>query len=279
MFDAEAMYSCNAGSKNQQSHMKALGAGNSGKWRPKNAGALRIDHAMGLRRLFLIPPGARPESGAYVSYPFEDLLGILTLESQRNRCVVIGEDLGTIPEGFRHMMGTAGALSYRVFYFEKEGDRFKRPDEYPELALACATTHDLPTIAGFWAGLDIEHRTDLGLLPSDSTAEKLLHERALDRMRLHDRLVDEGLLDPGSPASPAALREAVHRFISRTRSTLAMFQAEDVAGELEQANLPGTTGERHPNWRRKLPLPLEAFPEDPRWLALARALRDERGER
>ena len=113
--------------------------------------ALRIDHVMGLMHLFWIPADGNPADGAYVKYPFEDLLAILALESQRNRCLIVGEDLGTVPDGFRERMADANVLSYRVLYFEKDGDRFKRPDEYPGLALACVTTHDLATLAGLLA--------------------------------------------------------------------------------------------------------------------------------
>jgi 4-alpha-glucanotransferase len=154
-----------------------------------------------------------------------------------------------------------GVLSYRVLWFEKrwqEDGSFLAPHEYPEQALATASTHDLPTIAGFWAGNDIQHRADLGLLPSETIAEKLIHERALDRLHLRDRLAAEGLAAKCMPLAPADLRDAVHEFIARTRSVLAMVQIDDILGEGEQANLPGTTTE-HPNWRRRLPVPIESW--------------------
>ncbi len=141
----------------------------------RHAGALRIDHVMGLLHLFWIPAGRKPDSGAYIHYPFEDLLAVLALESHRNKCLVVGEDLGTVPEGFRERMAAANVLSYRVLYFEKDGDRFKQPDEYPNLALACVTTHDLATLAGFWQEADIDLKRELSLYP-DAAAEK--NERA-----------------------------------------------------------------------------------------------------
>jgi (1->4)-alpha-D-glucan 1-alpha-D-glucosylmutase len=221
----------------------------------RHAGALRIDHAMGLQRLFLIPAGAPPEAGAYVSYPFEDLLGILTLESRRNRCVVIGEDLGTVPEGFRDRMGAAGALSYRVFYFEKEGDRFKRPDEYPHLALACPTTHDLPTLKGYIEGRDIALRLQLRRFASEQAQRTAGEERDCDRRLLTEALEAEGLLPSGAslgdPTHLPALIDAVHRYLARSSACLFVAQLDDLFNETDQINLPGTVFE-HPNWRRKL---------------------------
>ena len=135
----------------------------------RHAGGLRIDHVMGLMHLFWIPAESSPATGAYVNYPFEELMGILALESQRNRCLIVGEDLGTVPAGFRERMADANVLSYRVLYFEKDGDRFKRPEEYPGLALACVTTHDLATLQGFWRGADLELKRRLKLYPSEGS--------------------------------------------------------------------------------------------------------------
>jgi len=224
----------------------------------RHAGALRIDHAMGLQRLFLIPAGAPPEAGAYVRYPFEDLLGILALESHRNRCVVIGEDLGTVPEGFRERMGRADALSYRVLYFEKEGDRFKRPDEYPQLSLACATTHDLPTVKGYIEGRDLALRLRLGLFASEETKHLVGDERARDRRGLAEALRAEGLLpgdadldDPECTAMLPAIIDAAHAYLARSTACLFVTQIDDLLAESDQINLPGTVFE-HANWRRKL---------------------------
>jgi len=248
----------------------------------RHAGALRIDHAMGLRRMFWIPAGATPESGAYVRYPFEDLLGILALESQRNRCVIVGEDLGTVPEGFRERMAEAAALSHRVFYFEKEGDRFRRPDEYPALALACASTHDLPTLRGFMEGNDLAQRFEHGLYRTEQARRTEGDERRHDRWLLLKALEAEGLLPPGvDPERPdevamtPALLDAVHLFMARSEACLFIAQIDDLFGEAEQVNLPGTSFER-PNWRRKLSRDLESLAANPQISALAQGLEEAR---
>jgi (1->4)-alpha-D-glucan 1-alpha-D-glucosylmutase len=245
----------------------------------RSAGALRIDHAMGLRRMFWVPVGEDPVSGAYVRYPHEDLLGILALESHRHRCVVIGEDLGTVPEGFRERMAAAGTLSYRVIYFEKDADRFKRPAEYSGLSLACASTHDLPTLVGFWEERDLTLRKRLGLYASEEA--QLEEDRARDRDRrlLLQALAAEDLLpasvDPERPGETAMTRElmhAVHAYLARSPACLLMVQIDDLLGEADQINLPGTVSER-PNWRRKLSCELEDVAADATVRALAEALR------
>lgn len=222
----------------------------------RHAGAVRIDHVMGLQRLFWIPRGMRGTDGAYVRYPFHDLLRIIALESQRNRCIVIGEDLGTVAEGFREALQAAGILSYRVLFFERRDDgSFKRPDEYPAGALVTASTHDLPTVAGFHAGRDIDWRQQLGHYPDESAAADARAERAGAR-----RLLEEAL---GSAAmSGSDPHAAPHLYLASTPSRLLIVQTEDLLGELEQPNLPGTHDE-HPNWRRKLSVPLsEIFERD-----------------
>jgi 4-alpha-glucanotransferase len=248
----------------------------------RSAGALRIDHAMGLRRMFWIPVGEDPSSGAYVRYPHEDLLGILALESHRNRCVVIGEDLGTVPEGFRERMAAAGALSYRVIYFEKQADRFKRPAEYPGLSLACVSTHDLPTLVGFWEKRDLTLRKRLGLYPSEELQLEEDRVRDRDRRLLLQALAAEGLLpasvDPEAPEEAAMTRElmrAVHAYLARSPTCLLMVQIDDLLGEADQINLPGTVSER-PNWRRKLSCELEELAADPAVRAVAEMLRHAR---
>lgn len=248
------------------------------------AGAIRIDHVMGLMRLFWVPPESKPSEGAYVRYPFEDLLGILALESQRNRCLVIGEDLGTVPDEVRNALKSMGVLSYRLFYFEREADgRFKVPHDYPDQALVAVSTHDLPTLSGYWRGRDLAVRTDLGLFPEDSLREGQIVTRAQDRARLLIALERQDMLPKGIGVDPASAPEmtaelvnAIHLYLARTPSKILMFQLEDVFGQLEQVNLPGTM-EQYPNWRRKLPLDLEVLMEDPRIESLARVLRRERG--
>ena len=233
----------------------------------RHAGILRIDHVMGLQRLYWIADGSPATDGAYVSYPFHDLLRLVALESRRQRCAVVGEDLGTLPEGFRETMRTANALSYRVFIFERgEGARYAPPRDYPVLAAASAATHDLATLKGFWLGRDIEWRERLGLYPDQAAAAIEMAERRRDRHLLLEALAAEGLLPPerfaeflatdDTPTYTAELGEAIHTFLARSRARLMLVQLEDVAGESEQANLPGTT-EDHPNWQRRLSLRLE----------------------
>jgi (1->4)-alpha-D-glucan 1-alpha-D-glucosylmutase len=250
----------------------------------KYAGALRIDHVMSLMRLYWVPPGLRGDEGAYVTYPLDDLLGILALESQRNRCLVVGEDLGTVPGEVRQALHELGVLSYKLFYFERSADGgFQPPAHYPEQSLVAATTHDLPTLAGFWKGEDIDLRTQLDLYPSEALRVEQIADRQEDRQRLLRALAQEGLLpesmndDAANRADlPPALVTAILRYLARSPAKITLLQAEDMLGELEQANLPGTT-DQHPNWRRKLSLNLEAWPDDPRVRAIAEGLAAERG--
>ncbi len=246
----------------------------------RHTGALRIDHVMGLARLFWVPAGARPADGAYVQYPFADLLGLLALESHRHRCMVIGEDLGTVPDALRATLAENAVLSYRVLIFERDaGGAFKPPDAYPPEVLASASTHDLPTLAGWWAGKDIALRADHGLLPSEDERGSQARERADDRMRLLAALGNAGLMPAGAgydeiagqSAMGASLATAAQTYLALTPSRLAVVQLEDLLGMLDQSNLPGTTDE-YPNWRRKLTLPLERWPEDERVAALVAAL-------
>lgn len=233
----------------------------------RHAGVLRIDHAMSLQRLYWVPSGNPATAGAYVNYPFGDLLRLVALESHRHRCAVIGEDLGTVPEGFRDHMREAAVLSYRVLMFERRADGgFIPPGHYPELAAASAATHDLATLKGFWLGRDLEWRQSLGLYPNGEAAAGEAAERRRDRRLLLEALAGEGLLAPerfaaflpddATPVYAAELGEAMLAYLARSRARLMLVQLEDVSGEVEQANLPGTT-DAHPNWRRRLPAALE----------------------
>ena len=234
-----------------------------------HAGALRIDHVMGLMRLFWIPAGAKPAEGAYVHYALEEMLAILALESHRNRCLVIGEDLGTVPDEVRAALARYGVLSYRLLWFERDGQgEFRPPAELPREALVAATTHDLPTLAGWWRGTDLELRRGLGQFPDESTCEALRAARAADRARLA-RALERAGLEP--PDSEAGLAKAVHAYLAAAPSRVMMVQLEDLLGVDEQANLPGTTDEQ-PNWRRKLPLALEDMAGDARAAALGARL-------
>lgn len=251
------------------------------------AGALRLDHVMGLMRLYWAPPGEDARSGAYLNYPLNDLLGILALESTRNRCLIVGEDLGTVPDAVRGALHDLGVLSYRLFYFERNYGQenhgaFKAPHEYPAQALVAGSTHDLPTLAGFWQGADIELRTRLGLYPTDEQRCRQIEERAQDKARLLATLDQAGLLpddvsaDPANvPEMTASLLRAIHRFLARTPSQLFMLQAEDLLKQRDQANLPGTV-DQHPNWQRKLNLDIEEWVSNSDIKAMTEALSAER---
>jgi glycogen operon protein len=218
----------------------------------RHAGMLRIDHAMGLERLFLIPEGAGPADGAYLSYPLDDLIGHLALESQRAGCMVIGEDLGTVPEGFRDRMTRANIQGMRVLWFERDGPRVRPPESYPALSVACVATHDLATLAGWWQGADIAERLMLGLLTLAKAGEAIAARREENRGMI-DALLAAGLI-PSAPSEDAPLSDtiaaAVHALIGGAGSVLAHAQFDDLVGETVQTNLPGTDTER-PNWRLK----------------------------
>jgi (1->4)-alpha-D-glucan 1-alpha-D-glucosylmutase len=222
----------------------------------RHAGAIRIDHAFQLQRLFLIPRGASATEGAYVAYPFEALLAVLRLESHRHRCLVIAEDLGTGPEGFSDAIMASGILSYRVLSFEREGDGgFKPPEVYPAEALAVITTHDLPTFRGWVRGLDVDLRQTLALFDPE-TAERERGARREEIRRFSEALTAQGLPAEGPDGEPTL--EAAMRYLARSRSGLVGLQIEDAAGELNQPNLPGVDGV-HPNWRRRLGQTLDAI--------------------
>jgi 4-alpha-glucanotransferase len=243
----------------------------------RHAGALRIDHVMGWQRLFLIPSGASASEGAYLRFPLNDLLAIAALESQRNQCVLIGEDLGTVPAGFRERMAAANVLSCRILYFERDGDCFRRPREFPKLAAVSATTHDLATLRGYWAGEDIAAKAHLGIL-TDDDASKLRDDRARDKRLLVQALVDESLiqgLGEDAPWSPQ-LAAAIQAYLARSRSLLFMVQLDDLASEIRQVNLPGSTAD-YPNWRRRLGRSLQEMTSDPEISQMIAAIAGERG--
>jgi 4-alpha-glucanotransferase len=210
----------------------------------RHGGALRIDHVMRFFRLYWIPDGMDAASGAYVRDYAEDLLGILALESVRGKFVVVGEDLGTVADEVRQKLGETGVLSYRVLWFSKRQDgSFQRPDEYPQQAAVSTTTHDLPTVAGFAAGRDIEARREAGLI-----SESEYHERAASRAQEKANL-DDALRQAGFESDPIG-------FLLSTPCALAIVNQEDLTGEMDQQNLPGTTHE-YPNWRRKMKVAVE----------------------
>ena len=194
----------------------------------RHAQVLRIDHVMGLQRLYWVPSGQSAQSGAYVRYPLDDMLGILALESHRNRCMVIGEDLGTLPNGFRERMAAAKVLSYRLSMFERYPDGlFRRPVTYPQLAVATFGTHDLPTIRSWWEGHDIEVRRTLGLT-TEVEAGREAEERQADRQLLLAALRDQQLLGPDQEKLEDLdeLVMAVQRFVARNSISIDVRQPD-----------------------------------------------------
>ena len=187
---------------------------------------------------------------------------------------MIGEDLGTVPEGLRETLADTGVLSYRVLPFEREGPRFKPPQAYPPLAWACVATHDLPPLAGWWDGLDIAERLSLRLMSAEE-AQRAHAERLADKQALIEALAED---DPTSASFDAAnamtpdLAASIHAFVARTPSLLAMAQVEDLAGERTAINLPGTDRERA-NWRRRIATPLDQLLETPSAQAILAAIR------
>lgn len=226
----------------------------------RHAGALRIDHVLGFFRLFWIPEGGTAADGAYVRYPADDLFGILALESVRHRAVVVGEDLGTVPEEAGPALARWGVLSSKVLIFERDRDgRFLSPTTYPPLSLATANTHDMSPLAGYWDGRDIDTRVDVGLLSSDE-AERAREARERERIALLERLAEDDVLPyPIAPASPADLRAAVHELLCRSPAQLVGFALDDIAGELDAVNVPGVGPETHASWMRKMRQPLEVI--------------------
>jgi 4-alpha-glucanotransferase len=225
----------------------------------RHGGALRIDHVMRLFRLYWIPDGFDATCGAYVRDNAEDLLRVLALESVRNRVVIIGEDLGTVEPEVRQALERFGILGYRLLYFERTEDGgYKRPEEYPRQALVSSTTHDLPTLAGFWSGRDIDARHQAGVLGDGDAYERAKRERQRDKQRMLDHLFSAGLLPDTHhrvaadiPELTGEIHNAITEFLASTPSMLLTLNQEDLTKEPEQQNLPGTV-HQYPNWRRKM---------------------------
>jgi (1->4)-alpha-D-glucan 1-alpha-D-glucosylmutase len=244
------------------------------------AGALRIDHVMGLSRLYWVPAGMKPDQGAYVRYPLDDLLGILALESHRSRCMVIGEDLGTVSDELRKRLAESEVLSYRLLMFEREAARFRAPGEFPRRALVAWGTHDLPTFTGWWEEGDLRIRAAIGLLDEEGLRRER-EQRGQDRRALVAALAAEGLADADMPCdgrATEALCDVLQAYLARTPAAVLVAQMEDVLGVAEQSNVPGTT-DQHPNWRRKLPVAVEAWGRDERFRRVTRMLAETRGGR
>jgi 4-alpha-glucanotransferase len=208
------------------------------------AGAVRIDHVLGLMRLFVIPHGLTAAGGAYLRLPFADMLAVVAEESRHWRCIVIGEDLGTVPEGFRDQIADWGIWSYLVMMFERD-DRgaFRTIDHYLTNALVTFNTHDLSTYAGWRSFGDLKTKRGLGIDPGETDDARWHALAMLDNVLRHHTIDRNDLY-------------AVANFLARTKSRLLAISLEDLLGVVDQPNIPGTVDE-HPNWRRRLPVPLE----------------------
>jgi len=212
----------------------------------RHAGAVRLDHILGLNRVFMVPLGLPAAAGAYVHFPFQQLLRVIAEESNRCRCIVVGEDLGTVPEHFRATVARWGLWSYRVMLFEREPDgRFKPPEAYPAEAVATFNTHDMPSFRGWLTGYDLAVKRAIGFDPGESDESRAWAQQML-RAMLAERA---GAYAPDDFAAVAA-------FLAATPSRLAVVALDDVLGVLDQINIPGTVAQ-HPNWRRKLPVAIE----------------------
>ena len=220
----------------------------------RNAGGVRIDHVMGLVRLWLVPDGAPATEGVYLSYPTDDLLALLRLESRRHAAIVIGEDLGTVPFGLRERLAREGVAGLRVLQFERNLDRFNPPDWYPATAVAMTATHDTATIDGWWRGRDIAARAELEQLPPGQTSAQCETARAHERDMAWRAFVEARVADGPQPVSDDSGRalDAATRFVAQTPAALAILPLEDALGLRDQPNMPGTTTE-YPNWRRRYP--------------------------
>lgn len=222
-------------------------------------GGVRIDHVMGLSRLWLIPDGGGAKDGAYVSFPSEDLLRLIALESQRDKKIVVGEDLGTVPHGLRETLSGAGLAGMRVLLFERDWEGYRKPEHYSPDAIAMPTTHDTPTLRGWRRSLDIEHRARLDLLPPDHPEEIAKQQRSDDVAALDHALEiqarNTGYADQlgiryeeGSGRDETEFVAAAIAYTAQSQAPFVAIPLEEITAQLEQPNLPGTSIE-HPNWQ------------------------------
>lgn len=247
-----------------------------------HCGALRMDHAMSLMRLWWCPPGHTADHGAYVNYPFRELLGLLKLESVRNRCLVIGEDMGVVPPEFRDALVKSSIFTNKMFYFEKDQrGRFQPPSTYDARSLAMLTNHDVPTLASWWVASDLELRQSLNLLEEGADFAEILAQRDMEKIHLLEWLEALKLVRKeqfsGFLTQPMSqeLAAAILHGISQCNSQLFVVQLEDLELLDEPVNVPGTSFE-YPNWQRKLAVPLEILLSEESVQALLKAIAMER---
>jgi 4-alpha-glucanotransferase len=219
----------------------------------RHAGGVRIDHAMGLARLWVLPDGASAADGVYLHFPLHDMLRLIRLESSRHQAIVLGEDLGTVPDGFQEAIASSGMLGMRVLWFERAQDQgFTAPSGWDHKAVAMTSTHDLATVAGWWTGGDIDWRERAGVVP-DGTQDR--RDRARDRDLLWSAMQASGAAHGPRPPDtvPTPAVDAALRHVASAACEFAVLPVEDALGLIEQPNLPGTMEDKHPNWRRRLP--------------------------
>lgn len=245
----------------------------------RHSGGLRIDHILGIRRLWVTPDGASAADGVYLTFPEQDLLNLIALESARHQAVIIGEDLGTVPAGFSQMLGEAGLLGMQVLWFQRDQSFFVEPSRWSSHAMATTSTHDLPTVAGWWQGRDIQWHDQVSMLPPDSTIESAQTQRAHDRHMLWGALLYAGAEAGEQPASDetASVVDAALQFVASTPSPLTIFPLEDICDVVEQPNLPGTV-DQHPNWRRRTTQFAASVLEQPEISARAERIERARGK-
>ena len=231
----------------------------------EGGGGLRIDHAFGLARLWVIPEGGSSADGAYLSYPFEDLVRLVTLEAHLAGALVIAEDLGTAPPGFTRAISERHMLGMQVLWFQRAADHgFIGAADYAPRAVALTGTHDTPTVAGWWSGRDLDWAARLGRLPDDIPHEHALAIRDWDRGLLWSTFAHGRDRPPAD--DPQTAVDAAIDHVAATPCAMVIVPVEDLVGEIEQPNLPGTIDE-HPNWRRRLAAPLDALLDEPRTAA------------
>jgi glycogen operon protein len=214
----------------------------------RHAGMLRIDHVLGLQRQFWVPLGAEGKDGAYVSFPLDDLLSVVAEESRAQNCMVVGEDLGTVSEDLRGKLSAARLLSYKVLWFERDGETFRRPETYPYLSVGCLGSHDLPTFPAWQIGAHLELDRRLGRV-IDAEADRRTYER--DKDQLAQLFGADG-----------DMIVAAHDFLAGSGSAIALLQVDDLFQEIDQLNVPGTDRE-YPNWRRRHACPIADIANSP----------------
>jgi 4-alpha-glucanotransferase len=228
-----------------------------------HAGAVRFDHCVSLLRLWWIPKGESAHHGAYVHYDIDEFTGLLALESHRNQCMMVGEDLGTVPDELPKIMEDNAIYCYRVLYFEFEGDRMVPPESYPNHALATLNTHDVAPLVSWWQGSDIALRRELGVINDADQVSILKQQRnhhkqlVLNAMHHYGYLDDYKIVDQVPEMTPQ-LNTAIHSYLASSNAAMMLSQLEDWMDMQSPVNVPGTFRE-YKNWQRKLSQSIEGF--------------------